>query len=219
MIFSRSDTAIIEPCGAGYAELSRCADEEVMQHLAAGHGDALAVLFDRYNRLVLSIALKVVRDAGEAQDVTQEVFLALQRTVARFDPARGTTKMWILRAAYLKSLKRRQYLKLRSFYEPQPLPETLDDGAPAGMGMQWAELQRLVREILPRLREAQRRVLELAYFDGLSMPEIAKRTGEDVGNVRHHYYRGLMKLKTMLTEAAATEVEAGESSRVLDAKA
>jgi RNA polymerase sigma-70 factor, ECF subfamily len=82
-------------------------DEELMAHLQAGHGDALAVLFDRYHRLVLSIALKIVRDLAEAEDVTQNVFLEIFRSVAQFDPARGTTKTWVLQYAYHRSINRR----------------------------------------------------------------------------------------------------------------
>ena len=62
-------------------------DDEVMTHLQAGHGDALAVLFDRYHRLVLSIAVKIVRDPGEAEEVMQNVFLEIFRSAAQFDPA------------------------------------------------------------------------------------------------------------------------------------
>src|SRR5258708_2947574 len=82
-----------EPCGLAYRVLQRLTDEELMRHLRGGHHDALTVLFDRYHRLVLKVALSIVRDSGEAQDVVQEVFLQVYRTVVRFDPARGSSKM------------------------------------------------------------------------------------------------------------------------------
>ncbi|HUN60909.1 MAG TPA: sigma factor, partial [Candidatus Sulfotelmatobacter sp.] len=66
-------------------------DEELMGQLQAGQGDALAVLFDRYHRLVLSIALKIVRDRGEAEDVMQNVFLEIFRAAAQFNPSKGNT--------------------------------------------------------------------------------------------------------------------------------
>ena len=84
--------------------------------LQAGQNDALAVLFDRYQKLVLSIALKIVRDPGEAEDVTQTVFLDIYRAVAQFDPRKGNTKVWLMQYAYHRAINRRQHLNVREFY-------------------------------------------------------------------------------------------------------
>jgi RNA polymerase sigma-70 factor (ECF subfamily) len=73
------------------AQLERLSDEQLMARLQQGRSDALAVLFDRYQKLVLSIALRIVRDPGEAEDVTQTVFLDVYRAVAQFDPGKGNT--------------------------------------------------------------------------------------------------------------------------------
>jgi RNA polymerase sigma-70 factor (ECF subfamily) len=216
-LFSRSHTVPTEPCGLGYAQLLRLSDEEVMQHLAAGHDDALAALYDRYHRLVFAVALKILRDKGEAEDVSQEVFVKLYRTVAQFDAAKGKTRMWILQFAYQLSLNRRRYLKLRSFYALEseiPRQEPLTPGSNARMLPQ--EAVRLARQLLARLGGQQRRTLELAYFGGLSMDEIAAKTGESVGNVRHQYYRGIAKLRALLADrqpaAIASEGEVADAS-------
>ena len=74
------------------AELKLLTDDQLMVQLKDGVNDALAVLFERYQRLVFSIALKIVRDRGEAEDVTQNVFLEIYRSVAQFDPAKGKLK-------------------------------------------------------------------------------------------------------------------------------
>jgi RNA polymerase sigma-70 factor (ECF subfamily) len=74
-----------------WAQLQRLPDEQLMARLQEGQSDALAVLFDRYQKLVLSIALKIVRDPGEAEDVTQIVFMDIYRAVAQFDPSKGNT--------------------------------------------------------------------------------------------------------------------------------
>jgi hypothetical protein len=71
--------------------VSNLSDDVVMAHLARGHGDAIAVLLDRYARLVETIAYRLVRSSAEAQDVAQEVFLGLCKTAARFNPAKGST--------------------------------------------------------------------------------------------------------------------------------
>src|SRR6266853_3989042 len=109
---SRND--LREPCGLTYAQLCDLGDDQVMAHLAAGHGDAIAVLLDRFARLVHSIASRILHSASEAEDVVQEVFLELCRTAARFDAGKGSTKMWVVRTAYRRGLNRRRYLNLRS---------------------------------------------------------------------------------------------------------
>ena len=79
-----------------YAELASLADDALMLQLRDGHHEALAVLCDRYHRLVLRVALRILGDLGEAEDMMQCVFLEIFKSVAHFDQARGTTKIWIL---------------------------------------------------------------------------------------------------------------------------
>ena len=198
-----------EPCGLTYAQLSKLSDDCVMAHLARGHGDAIAVLLDRYARLVKSIAFRVVRNSAEAEDVAQEVFLGLCATAARFDSAKGSTKMWVVRATYRRSINRRRYLSLRDAH-------SLGDGAElpalpsAGDGWIAARLtayesQRLVRQTLGRLDAAQRKILELVFFDGLNMSEVAEKTGTTLDSVRHRYYRGLDRLRQWIGEGGERE--------------
>jgi RNA polymerase sigma-70 factor, ECF subfamily len=111
-------------------ELKLLTDDELMLQLQAGANDALAVLFERYERLIFSIAVKIVRDRGEAEDVTQSIFLEIYRRVAQFDPARGSLKLWLLQYAYHRSINRKQHLKTRSFYSQQAL-EDIEPFVPA----------------------------------------------------------------------------------------
>ena len=198
---------IIEPCGLVPNELDHLSDETVMAHLQAGHADALAVLFDRYHRLVLSIAMKILRDVGEAEDLMQSVFLEIYKCAAQFDAAKGTTKVWILQYAYHRGMNRRQHLNVRNFYKNSDIADTQND-LPIGEMFSFSdqETKRLVKEALGTLNDAQRRVLQLAYFEGLSLKEIAERTGENVGNVRHHYYRGLSRLRAVVMEPAKSRL-------------
>jgi RNA polymerase sigma-70 factor, ECF subfamily len=202
----RNAQPISEPCGLTIARLARLSDEEVMAHVQAGHDDALAVLFDRYHRLVVSIAFKILRDIGEAEDVTQVVFLEIYKASAQFDPSRGTTKVWLMQYAYHRSLNRRQYLKRRKFYDQE---EAVADDASYAENAQpmnggglfvLQELRSLVREGLESLNKQQRQTLRLAYFEGMSLKEIAERTGESIGNVRHHYYRGLAQMRLFVSK-------------------
>jgi RNA polymerase sigma-70 factor, ECF subfamily len=183
-----------------YGELARVSDEALMLHLSGGHHDALAVLFDRYHRLVLNIALRILRDSSEAEDLMQSVFLEIFRSAAQFDATKGTTKIWILQYAYHRSFNRRQYLKLRGMYErseesaqAQMLPAT---SSTQSLGV--LESARLVQQALSRLSKTQKEIMELAFYEGLTMREIADRTNESFDSVRHHYYRGLEKLRSIL---------------------
>jgi RNA polymerase sigma-70 factor (ECF subfamily) len=189
-----------EPCGVTYQELANLSDEKIMLHLAAGHGDAVAVLFDRYSRLVLNIAGKIVQDHCDAEDLTQEIFVELCRTAARFDAAKGTAKMWLIRSAYRRSLNRRRSLKFRN---AQILADLGDlENYPSteiclAQDLTPQESHRLARQMLGSLDAAQRHVIELVYFEGLSMKDVAERTGASFASVRHRYYRGLSGMRAL----------------------
>jgi RNA polymerase sigma-70 factor, ECF subfamily len=194
------------------AQLSRLSDEQLMSCLQNGQSDALAALFDRYQKLVLSIALKIVRDPGEAEDVTQIVFLDIYRAVAQFDPAKGSTKVWLMQYAYHRALNRRQHLQGREFYKSTELEEV--DNRPvearATFGLSSSETNELVRKSLATLPAEQRSVIEMASYEGLNMREIAERTGDSFANVRHHYYRGLRRLRSLIAGGEGTKLSAAK---------
>jgi RNA polymerase sigma-70 factor, ECF subfamily len=186
-----------------YGELLSVSDEVLMQHIAGGHADALAVLFDRYHRVVMNIAMRILRDAGEAEDLMQSVFLEIFRSAAQFDAAKGTTKVWVLQYAYHRSFNRRQYLNLRGLYlDPAELTTTVsNEGAETHGSLSVFEAGRLVQQALARLGKGQRAILEMAFYEGLTMREIAAKTGDSFDSVRHHYYRGLEKLRCLLCDS------------------
>ncbi len=189
------------------AHLKKLADEELMGHLKAGQADALAVLFDRYYRVVLNIARMILRDPGEAEDLMQSVFCEIFQSAEQFDPSRGSARTWIVRYAYSRSLNRKHYLNVRSFYHRQELNLTdMPDGPAvrgAAAGLAEPEAKRLIHEALATLSARQQRTLKRAFFEGLSMAEIAERQNETVIKVRHDYYRGLQKLRSLLYGAGA----------------
>lgn len=189
---------------SSYEEFVSLSDEILMVHLGQGHPDALAILFDRYHRLVLKVALRILRDAGEAEDVMQNVFMEIYRVAARFDPTKGRTKVWILQYAYHRSFNRRHYLNLRGFYghpeEAVPAVRSRESGRHQALSI--PESGRLVEEALEQLSGVQREIVKLAFFEGLTMREIAVRTGDSFDSVRHHYYRGLEKLRSVLCDSS-----------------
>lgn len=199
-----SDGQIKEPCGLSFEQLSRLPDPDLLAHLRSGHGDALAVLFGRYHRLILSVAFKILRDPAEAEDVMQSVFLEIYGVAGQFDASRGTVKVWLLQYAYHRSMNRREYLKLRGFYErsqrgPRPSDSTEISAGDATPGLlTLPEARCLVQEGLGSLNHSQRAVLHMAYFEDMPLKDIAERTGDSLGNVRHHYYRALHRLRSLL---------------------
>jgi RNA polymerase sigma-70 factor, ECF subfamily len=187
-----------------YRALQGSSDEELMVQLQAGHHDALAVIVDRYQRLIWSIAKKIVHDAGEAEDLVQIVFLELFQKMELFDPGRGTLKVWLLQLAYTKSINRRYHLQRRRFYDQAEVKE--EEVAPllgrtaSPFRLSTGETSRLVGEVMATLNPNQRTAVELISFEGLTFEELANRTTETLSNAKHHYYRGMMKLREFLSE-------------------
>src|SRR5207247_1452686 len=185
---------------ASYADVLMLDDERVMGHLQAGNTDAFAVIFKRYHRLVHVTALHILRDAGEAEDLTQNVFLEIYRNAGQYDPTRGRLKVWLLQYAYSRSMNRRNYLTVRQFRN-QTNVEEIDESRGIWSPVRLAqESVQLTSEILAILPEAQRRTLEMFFFQGLTLKEIAEHSRETFSNVRHHYYRGLERLRSYLEE-------------------
>jgi len=173
-------------------------DEEVMARLQSNDSDALEILFGRYARLVLAIARGIVRDSGEAEDVVQEAFFYLYKKSMLFDEAKGSAKNWIIQIALHRALDRKSHLARRGFYagtDIGALGDTLlgdtDLDREIGAKLNHVQLERAFEQ----LPEMQRLTLELFYFEGLDLREISEKLNQPLGNSRHHFYRGLERLR------------------------
>jgi len=173
-------------------------DEELIAGVRANDSTALETLFDRFSRLFMGIGLRILGDYGEAEDLVQEVFVYLHQKAVLFDPERGPANKWIVQVAYHRALDRREYLNRRAFYvgtDINSLADTLlgetDLDREIGAKLSRAQLEKAFAD----LPERQRRTLELFYFEGLDLPEISEKLNEPLPNIRHHYYRGLEKLR------------------------
>jgi RNA polymerase sigma-70 factor, ECF subfamily len=195
-------------CPTAYDTLS---DEQLMVEVQRGDGDAFTVLFDRYNRLVLTVSLRILLDAGEAQEVTQNIFFEFYRTARRFDPARGTLKVWLLQFAYHRSINRRNYLLLRQFYNRPDLDDAMnwEAGTNTTPRVPAQELKQVVEQALRTLHSSQRRTVERVIFEGLTLREVAEQSGETYNVVRNNYYRGLHQLRACLLPKPATVLSEG----------
>ena len=161
--------------------------------------------FDRYHRLVFDIALRIVRDPGEAEEVVQTVFLDIYRAVAKFDPNRGIPKVWILQYAYHRALHRKRHLVSNHFYHWEDLEAAIDVGARRSFVGESPEAVRLAEQMLSRLKPRQRQVLEMTYYEGLTAEEIARKLGVSPHVVRHDLQRGLGALRAALGNSHGKE--------------
>jgi len=173
-------------------------DEILLTQLKSRDREALAEMFRRHARLVFSIGFRILRDVGEAEDVVQEVFLFLFQRAELFDAAKGGAKAWIVQVAYHRSLDRREYLLRRNFYsgtDVNMLSDTLKGQDDVEDDVTSKLSRDRLKEAFHNLSARQRLTLELFFFEELDLREIAARLGESLENVRHHYYRGLQKLR------------------------
>jgi len=169
-----------------------------MSSVVANDSGALRLLINRYSRLVLRIALRILHDYGEAEEVVQEVFLYVHQKAVLFDASKGTGRGWIVQLAYHRAFDRRTYLARRGFYagtDVDSLTDTLlgETDLDRKIGLQLSRTQ--LEKAFEELPERQRRTLELFYFGGLELREISERLDEPLSRVRHYYYRGLNRLR------------------------
>ncbi|ADV84380.1 RNA polymerase, sigma-24 subunit, ECF subfamily [Terriglobus saanensis SP1PR4] len=187
--------AVVIPIGPDIGPIS---DESLMAQVLGGHKEALAELFRRYSRLVFSIGVRVLRDAGEAEEIVQEVFFYVHQKVGQFDASRGMAKAWIAQIAHHRAIDRRGFLHRRHFYVGTDVT-LLADTLAGNDNLEREIVSRLNRvhlqQAFEELSDKQRITLELYFFEGLELMEIAERMNESSENVRHFYYRGLQKLR------------------------
>jgi RNA polymerase sigma-70 factor (ECF subfamily) len=180
-------------------------DEALMLEVCQGSREALASLFHRYAKLVRGVSFRVLRDASEADDLVQDVFLLVHRDCKTFDSSKAPARFWILQIAYRRAISRRRHLTSRHFYTRLDLDESaccLSD-ARSDVGQLGASVERGLGNLglqraFEKLSESQRRTLSLFFIEGFTLDEIAVKLGQSRGNVKHHYFRGLEKLRREL---------------------
>ena len=190
---------------ASLAVDSETLDETLIVQICEGSREALAVLFRRYARLVRQVSFRVLRDASEADDMVQDVFLLVHRDCHTFDSSKSPARFWILQIAYHRAISRRRYLTTRHFYtrfdldgaaselaDPRAKVGQFEDSIDGRLGN--GSLQR----VFEALSENQRETLRLHFFEGYTFGEIAAELGQSTGNIRHHYFRGLNRLRKQI---------------------
>jgi len=195
------------PEPARNTELKPLSDEDLIALVRAKSHDAMTLLFDRYRRLVQTVASRILRDSGEAEDLVQSVFLEIFQSAFQFDAAKGSARVWILQYAYHRSLNRKEYLNRRGIYNgPGQLVRESTPDAVTGSLLRLESAQ-FVREAFGYLTGAERKIITLAFYEGLTMHEAAERTGDSFDSVRHHFYRGMRKLRSIFSEVPDSRLE------------
>lgn len=180
--------------------LSALSDEDLLRAACEGRPDAFGMIFRRYAILVRSIALRILRDDSEAEDLLQDLFVYVHDRAHIFDRNKSSARSWIVQMAYQRAIDRRRYLASRHFYSRVALDDISDcqaraarESAAAWLDEPW-QRDRL-RAAFHSLTENQRLTLELFFFDGYTLEEIAKKLNQTRGNVKNHYFRGLERLR------------------------
>jgi len=165
--------------------------------MAAGNRDAFAQLYDRYAALVLPFVLRIVRERADAVEVLQDVFWEAWRGAAAYDPSRGTPEAWIITRARTRAIDRVRPVRRRgeTFVAAPAGPPP----PPGGDAVMRAEDRQLVAGALAQLSEAQREVIELAYYSGLTQTEIAERLEQPLGAVKTRIRLALARLREVVT--------------------
>jgi len=184
------------PCRSG--DLS---DEFLLARIRANDRDALGILFRRYASLVRGIGKRILRDDAEAEDLVQDVFFFFFCRSSAFDSRKGSARSWIVQNIYYRAINRRRYLSSRhQLFVTAPKPSVDREARATDHRDSETTIfeSALVREILKSLTSEQFETVRLFFFEGYTLTEISKKLGQPLGNVRHHYYRGLNKLRARL---------------------
>lgn len=182
------------------------ADSEaaLLARVARGDERALAALYDRLAPLAHGLALRIVRHGRLAEDAVQDAFLRAWRNAGRYDARRGSARAWLLRIVRNAAIDqlRSEQAKLRA--ESGSAAETPVVVASARADEVAASAQRglRVRDALVGLPEEQRRMIEIAYFEGLSHSEIAAREGIPIGTVKSRIHEGIGRLRRLYEEGS-----------------
>ena len=189
------------------------ADLLLVDRMARGDETALAELYDRHASKVYAAARAVVGEPADADEVTTDVFVHAWRSAGAYDASRGTVAAWLFTLARSRSLDRVRSRSRRSARIDRAA--AMDGGSFAvpvsgagpdpERGPETSELRGRVGAALAVLPEAQRRAIELAYFEGLSQREIAERLNEPLGTVKTRIRSAMQKLRDALAPLARRE--------------
>jgi RNA polymerase sigma-70 factor (ECF subfamily) len=196
-----TDSPTPEPCGLDRRNLSSATDMDLLQAMQQGQTEALGMLYDRYARLVYGLALRILENPQEAEDLTQDIFLSLYHRNT-YDPKRGALSSFLTTLTRSRAIDKLRSRGTRFRFLERWKGVIRDETTSVSPMEQVSTLERSqqVREALAQLPETERQVLEVAYYEGLSQSEIAKRLNIPLGTAKTRSRQGLLKLRRLLQD-------------------
>jgi RNA polymerase sigma-70 factor, ECF subfamily len=170
-------------------------DLALIQEIQSGSQEAMAAFFDLYSRMVYSVALRVLNDTSEAEDVMQEVLIQVWRNPRAFVAGRGSLGGWLVVVARNRAIDKLRRRKRSDPIELFALPSSTN----LAQESEHAFLMEKIRAIMTKLPEEQRFALELSFFEGLSHSQIAEKTGEPLGTIKTRIRLGLIAIRKEVT--------------------
>jgi RNA polymerase sigma-70 factor (ECF subfamily) len=184
------------------AQLATFDDDRVaVDRMASGDSSGLAALYDRHARAIYSLAIRILSDAAEAEDVVQDVFTQAWRQATRYDATRAPVAAWLMiitRARALDRLRRRRS-RIAEAEMDATTPDPRDPDPSQEMIAISAEDAERLRGAIGELPDGQRTAIELAYYQGLSQTDIAEQLHQPLGTIKTRMRSGLLKLREALT--------------------
>jgi len=177
-------------------------DADLLRRIGEGDVGAVAALYDRYAPSMLAIAIRIVRDRTEAEDVVHDSFVLVGERARQYVADRGSVAAWLITLVRNLSIDRRRRTErrgaiARDVFAHEPTVESSSDADPEASVLH-ADQRERIRLALARLPDVQRATLEVAFFEGLSYPEIAEREGVPLGTIKSRAARALAALRDAL---------------------
>lgn len=178
------------------------AEIELLQRIGQGDRKSFEQFYDRFSRILFTVAYRLLGNKEAAEDVLQEVFVKIWEKAPGYDPARGKPLTWAVTLTryraidLLRSLRRRGQLNEEVKHEAQA-DEQFDDRS-SFLTVVAGEQHAFVRDAIKKLSDEQREAIELAFFNSLTQVEIAERLNQPLGTVKARIRRGLIKLRALI---------------------
>lgn len=193
----------VRPVPAPQSEIEekRLQDIETVRQMAAGNRDALVNIYDRYSSSLLGLAIQILHDREEAEEVLQEVLMQAWRQAERYDSSRASVRTWLALMTRSRAIDRRRIngTRSRTVQNAQlngSLPTEVEPEA--GQNIWLDQVRKRLREELARIPDAQRQIIEMLYFNGMTQLQVSEEIQVPLGTVKTRTLLGMQKLRRAL---------------------